>query len=285
MNILSTKTIRITGILAFLMSGSFMTVNCDFYTMKISERRKPVDRSIQISPDVKITPTGEVYVSVAGLLNGDLVPASFRIDYRDQVIYIDPVLVDNPTRADYIFITHHHEDHLSRTDIEKLADGDTVIVGPESVVEKLKNYYVRLIRPGDNIQFPQFSCTGIPAYNLDSGIFAFTVHRKSEKNVGYVLDFGTTRIFHAGDSDFVPEMNQLKDITVALLPIGVGPTAMSPDEAALAVKTIKPDMVIPMHYDPGENNLLQFKKFVPDDVRMIPVESNNFIKQSSDPLQ
>lgn len=67
--------------------------------------------------------------------------------------------------------------------------------------------------------------------------------------VGYVITCDKIRIYHAGDTDFIPEMNKLKDITFALVPLGEGNTAMNPETAARAVNVIQPEFAGPMHYE------------------------------------
>ncbi|RLI40057.1 hypothetical protein DRO64_09630, partial [Candidatus Bathyarchaeota archaeon] len=52
--------------------------------------------------------------------------------------------------------------------------------------------------------------------------------------------------YHAGDTDFIPEMRELKDISLALLPSG-GTYTMDNEEAAEAAIAINPEVAIPMH--------------------------------------
>jgi len=53
-------------------------------------------------------------------------------------------------------------------------------------------------------------------------------------------------IYHAGDTDFTPEMKELGKVDVALLPTGDKYT-MDNAEAAEAAIAINPNFVIPMH--------------------------------------
>jgi L-ascorbate metabolism protein UlaG (beta-lactamase superfamily) len=64
--------------------------------------------------------------------------------------------------------------------------------------------------------------------------------------VGYIIEVGGVRIYHAGDTDFIPEMKDLK-VDVALIPVS-GTFVMTADEAAQAVNEFKPKIAIPMHY-------------------------------------
>ena len=78
----------------------------------------------------------------------------------------------------------------------------------------------------------------MPGYN--------NVHPRGH-NVGFVFSLGGLTIYHAGDTGRVPEMASLGAIDVALLPIG-GTYTMDEDQAAEAVKDIRPKVAIPMHY-------------------------------------
>ncbi|HKL23975.1 MAG TPA: MBL fold metallo-hydrolase, partial [Candidatus Nanoarchaeia archaeon] len=88
----------------------------------------------------------------------------------------------------------------------------------------------------------------IPAYNTDKPF-----HKKESGWVGYLLKIENTLIYHAGDTDAIPEMQKLTGHKqkgtefISLLPVG-GRFTMSPEEAVEAVKTIKPSLAIPMHY-------------------------------------
>ena len=63
---------------------------------------------------------------------------------------------------------------------------------------------------------------------------------------GYVIDFGGFRVYVAGDTEYIPEMKQLKDIDVAFLPCDPHKT-MSPRQLRLAAKAIRPKVVYPYH--------------------------------------
>jgi L-ascorbate metabolism protein UlaG (beta-lactamase superfamily) len=85
-------------------------------------------------------------------------------------------------------------------------------------------------------------CEAVAAYNNSKPF-----HPKKAGNVGYVIDIGGARIYHAGDTDFIPEMKIMKDIDIAMVPVG-GFFTMEPKEAADAIKAIKPKIGVPMHF-------------------------------------
>ena len=66
---------------------------------------------------------------------------------------------------------------------------------------------------------------------------------------GFVIEVDGTRIYHAGDTALIKDMELLEgQVDVALLPIGDNFT-MGPGDAARAVDMIKPRVVIPIHFD------------------------------------
>ncbi len=168
--------------------------------------------------------------------------ASFRVDDKGKTIYIDPwKLPHNVPKADFIFITHSHYDHFSADDIARIRTADTVIVCTDDVADKVKGN-VRKVAPGQSLDVDGLTVTTVAAYNLGKDF-----HPKSNHWIGYILKLsdGTT-LYHAGDTDFTPEMRTLK-IDIALLPCG-GTYTMGSKEAAKAANTLKPKLLIPMHF-------------------------------------
>jgi L-ascorbate metabolism protein UlaG (beta-lactamase superfamily) len=219
----------------------------------------------------KISSTGAVYLNMFGIIKTDFVTAGIKIEYDSLIIYVDPLNVDDTVKADIIFITHPHPDHFSKTDIKKLSKPETMLAGPESVTKKIKNQFAETVRIGDKIDFLKVQCEVVESYNIKA-----PMHKKGNNNVGYILSFDSTRIYIAGDTDFIPEMEKLKNITVAIIPIGTGKTAMNPQAAAKAANLIHPGMVIPVHYELGKNKEKEFKELVDKsiEVRFFPVKEN-----------
>jgi L-ascorbate metabolism protein UlaG (beta-lactamase superfamily) len=167
--------------------------------------------------------------------------ASFRIAADGTVLYIDPwKLPDAPHDADVVFVSHGHYDHCSPEDIEKVSKDDTAIVAPAKTIEKLSA--VNAVTPGDSITIKDVTVEAVAAYNVGKAF-----HPKHNNWVGAVFTVAERRIYYAGDTDLVPEMNDLKDVDMALLPVG-GTYTLSAREAAKACKAIGPKAAIPYHW-------------------------------------
>ena len=163
------------------------------------------------------------------------------------VIYTDPVLLDeNPPKADLILITHHHVDHCLpefvvpiRNDKTKLAAFHESYI--KYCVEDIKG--VRTIKIGQTIELAGVKITGIEAYTQRG------FHMKGE-GCGFLIEYKGQRIYFAGDTTNIKEMEELKDIDVAILPICDNIYAISTEEIVKAVKVIKPKLFIPVHFTP-----------------------------------
>ena len=100
------------------------------------------------------------------------------------------------------------------------------------------------VQPGDTVNVGSISGQAVPAYNTAEERLDY--HPKSNKWVGYVLSLDGRDHYHAGDTDHVPELDGVK-AAVAFVPIG-GTYTMEADEAAGLVKSIGPELAVPMHF-------------------------------------
>lgn len=195
-----------------------------------------------------------------------LVHASIRIQYNGLEIQVDPVRkLGNRTidytsmpKADYILITHEHGDHFDKEAIKQLEDKGTMVIlnGRCSEMlgygEKMKNY--------DQLHLSEdISIEAVPAYNITEGRTQF--HPKGRDN-GYILTIDGLRIYIAGDTEDIPEMEEIKDIDIAFLPCNQ-PYTMTTEQLVRAARTIRPHVLFPYHY--GQTNVSQLPDELKDD--------------------
>ena len=181
----------------------------------------------------------------------------------DKVIYIDPWKLEDAEPANIILVTHEHYDHCSPPDIEKIATDETVIVATADSARKLKGD-VMVVKPGDTVEIDGVSIEAVPAYNTNKSF-----HPKNSSWVGFVVTMGGKRIYHAGDTDSISEMDSL-DVDVALVPVS-GTYVMTAEEAAEAVNRMKPKIAVPMHYGDivgSEADAERFRTLVSDDIEV-----------------
>jgi len=175
--------------------------------------------------------------------------SGFLIKYS-KTIYIDPYNIrEGSEKADLILITHSHYDHCSIADIKKIIKEGTKIIIPADCQSKITRFEIpikmQVIEPGQELNHGNIKISTLPAYNIDKPF-----HSKDESWVGYLVKINGLLLYHAGDTDVIPEMQKLTgyhEKFVALLPIG-GRFTMSAEEAVEAAKIIKPFLAIPMHY-------------------------------------
>jgi L-ascorbate metabolism protein UlaG (beta-lactamase superfamily) len=198
---------------------------------------------------------------------------SFRIEGDGLVIYIDPWQLEGGPKADVILITHDHGDHCSPADVDKLKKQDTVIVTIAAAAAKLSGS-IKVVKPGDKLTVRGIPISTVPAYNLNKfrspGV---PFHPREANHVGFVITVEGRRIYHAGDTDNIPEMAGI-DVDVALLPVS-GIYVMTADEAIEAAARIKPEIAIPMHVGRGIGSLSDaesFKEKASVPVEILPME-------------
>ncbi|MEA1912533.1 MAG: MBL fold metallo-hydrolase [candidate division WOR-3 bacterium] len=177
---------------------------------------------------------------------------TFKITNK-LTIYTDPYnLKGELEKGDLILVTHDHYDHFSLEDIKKIEKDDTVIVAPPDCARKRSN--IISIEVGERKELKGVQIQAVPAYNIGKDF-----HPKRNKWVGYIFIVDNVRIYHAGDTDIIPEMEDFK-CDIALLPVS-GIYVMTPDEAAEAALKINPKVAVPMHYGSIVGSLNDAKKF------------------------
>ncbi len=180
-----------------------------------------------------------------------LVHASIRIEYDGKEIEIDPVTkLGNKTidytampKADYLFVTHEHGDHFNQEAIKILTGEKTRFITNKRCADMYGSGEV--MANGDVLKIADdFTVEAVPAYNITEGRTQF--HPKGRDN-GYILTIDGLRIYIAGDTEDIPEMESVKDIDIAFLPCNQ-PYTMTTDQLVRAAKTVKPKVMFPYHY-------------------------------------
>jgi L-ascorbate metabolism protein UlaG (beta-lactamase superfamily) len=173
--------------------------------------------------------------------------ASFYIKAEGKTVFVDPFNVSEAVRerADLVLITHAHFDHCSRKDIDRVSKAGTKVIAAPGCLDPKEYGGVTIAKPGFRERVEGIGIEAVPAYNVKRE--RLQSHPRANEWVGYVISIGNMRIYHAGDTDFIPEMKSLGDIDAALLPAG-GTFTMDVSEAIEAAKAIAPRFFVPMHY-------------------------------------
>ena len=180
-----------------------------------------------------------------------LVHSSIRIDYDGKEIEIDPVTkLGNRTidlaalpKADYLLVTHEHGDHFDKEAIKQLTSDKTQLITNQRCADMLG--YGQVMANGQSIMLNDIiKVEAVPAYNNSEGRMQF--HPKGRDN-GFIITLDGLRIYIAGDTEDIPEMQDVKDIDIAFLPCNQ-PYTMTTEQLVKAARTIRPKVLFPYHY-------------------------------------
>jgi L-ascorbate metabolism protein UlaG (beta-lactamase superfamily) len=170
--------------------------------------------------------------------------SAFRWSDGERTIYIDPWgTPEDAPPADLILITHAHHDHFQPDEIARLSTSATVVAAPHDVAAELSGT-VTPVAPGESHQLAGVSFTTVPAYNTREEALEF--HPKANRWVGYVIGLAGATVYHAGDTDHAPELDDVRT-DLAFVPIG-GHFTMNATEAGGLVRAIGPRVAVPMHF-------------------------------------
>ena len=200
---------------------------------------------------------------------------SFRLD-GSVTVYIDPwKLPAGQPPAGLVLVTHDHFDHLSLPDIAAVAGPDTVVVGPASVTAQIRDLTAVTVEPGDSVEVAGVPVEAVSAYNLDKfRAPGQPFHPREAGYVGYIFTLDGVRYYHAGDTDAIPEMRDVR-VDVAILPVS-GTYVMTWEEAVGACDLVSAQAAVPMHYADivgSADDAERFREQCGIPVTILPLES------------
>ena len=169
--------------------------------------------------------------------------SSVRIERNGVVIFVDPLGVSEDGAADYVLLTHPHYDNFSEKDIERVRARHTVVVAPATMKKQLAEAD-HFLRPGDLLQLERIDVLAVPAYNVEKKF-----HPQESAWLGYVFTVGGVTYYHAGDTDYLESMKDIR-CDVAFLPCD-GHYTMDAEGAARAARDCGASLVIPIHWGDG----------------------------------
>ena len=157
-----------------------------------------------------------------------------------RVVYVDPYHIGSTETADLILITHAHYDHFSPEDIQKISGDDTILIASfDASTGSYPNF--RRVAAGDQIELNGVEIKAVPSYNIGKAY-----HPRHQGNVGYVFKVDGITYYHAGDTDYIPEMTSIR-ADVVFLPVS-GTFTMTAHEAVQAAEAIQPRVAVPIHW-------------------------------------
>lgn len=193
--------------------------------------------------------------------------ATAVINWGDFVFYLDPTggaeAFDGMNDPDLVLITDVHGDHMDAETLQALELGTTQIIVPQAVMDELPQEMhgqLVVLNNGESREINGFQIEAIPMYNLPEAEDAF--HTKGRGN-GYIIERDGKRLYIAGDTEDIPEMRNLQNIDMALIPMNL-PYTMDVEQAAEGVLAFEPKEVYPYHFrgEGGYANVERFKEIV-----------------------
>jgi L-ascorbate metabolism protein UlaG (beta-lactamase superfamily) len=171
--------------------------------------------------------------------------SAMRLRTDGLVVYIDPWgTSEDEEPADVILLTHAHDDHFRPEEIDRLTKDSTKIAAPSDVANELSGA-VTAVSPGETHDIGGVRVRTVPAYNTVE--HRLERHPRAKGWVGYVVSLGGSTYYHSGDTDALPELEEIVT-DVAMVCIGGDPFTMGPLEAGGLVRTMAPEVAVPMHY-------------------------------------
>jgi len=187
----------------------------------------------------------------------------------------------NTVEADYIFVTHAHDDHLGDT-IEIAKRTGAEVITTVEIAEYLSSFDVKAhgMQPGGSHMFDFGKVKFTPAIHGSSIEIDGKPHTLGLAS-GILVTADTQTVYHVGDTALYSDMKligDLHDIDLAFIPIGDNFT-MGPEDASLAAKWLKANKVVPIHYNTFPliaQNPEDYIKILDEDIGFIPEIGQTF---------
>ncbi len=204
----------------------------------------------EFESDLLATSAGDLKITFLG-------HGSLMMEFNQKIIHIDPFsrVADYAQlpAADLILLTHEHRDHLDPDALASVRQEGTILVMNAACAEQLEDGIV--MGNGDVQTVAGLQIEAVPAYNmLHKRPNGQPFHPPGVGN-GYVVSFGDLRMYIAGDTENIPEMEELQGIDCAFLPMNL-PYTMTPEMVADAARTIRPQILYPYHFGDTDTSRL-----------------------------
>lgn len=170
---------------------------------------------------------------------------------RQLPVFIEPEDLD----IDIFLTTHSHDDHSDPETLVRMQKGNTLFVGPFDSIARYRECGVfadscRLIHPGQQLD--------LGASTTVTGTFALPTDATDLNHVGLLFRFSSgISFYNTGDTAYSENLLRLlpSGVDICAICINGGYHNLSPQEAATVVKSLRPQIVIPCHYDMMVNNI------------------------------
>ena len=180
--------------------------------------------------------------------------AGVLFQYNGATFCIDPYALPDGLalpRADLVLLTHFHPDHFDPASLKKIAGPATVFIVPrgggQAVGGNIPHAETIALDNGKSHTFRGISIRAIPAYNLMGRDATGAPYHPAGQGNGYLLDFQGFRVYLAGDTEKIRDMEKLGPVDVAFLP-ALKPYCLDEPSCLAALKDIKPKIFYPYHY-------------------------------------